>query len=422
MGATAQAADYTVDRLDDPAPAGACLPAVPNDCSFRQAVGNTQNTNRPTVDRILFQTGLSGTIHLNGTEGLRTTDPLDIVGPGADVLAVTGASLTQAILTTEEATGGDPVTVSGLTLTGGNAGNGNGGGIYSTSTDLTVKGSTISHNHAAAIREGGGIEAANGELLIKNSTISDNDGGNGGGVHAFETDVGIENSTISGNTATGTGGGSGYGYGGGVWLSQGAGGSLIVYGSTISGNHAYDGGGITSDVSSNALGSTVISNNIATATSPSPDLRNAGAAPFKLAVSLVGSSTGASIADVTGFAGSNVLDVDPQLGPLADNGGPTATMKPALTSPLVDKGIITAAPFDQRGLPRPFDVPSIANSTANFADGTDIGAVELQVSDFATSAPGPAPTPAKPVKKCKKKKKKAKKRAVAAKKCKKRKK
>jgi hypothetical protein len=421
MGATAQAADYVVDRLDDPGPASACLPAVPNDCSFRQAISNTQNSNRPTVDRVLFQAGLTGTVNLSGSEGLSTTDPLDIVGPGANVLSVTGASLTHAVLTTDEAFGGDPVTISGLTLTGGDASNGNGGGIYSVGTDLTVQSSTISHNHAAINREGGGIEAANGQLLIKDSTISDNDGGNGGGVHAFDTDVGIENSTISGNTATGTGGGSGYGYGGGIWLSQGAGGSLIVYGSTISGNDAYDGGGITSDASSNALGSTVISSNTATATSPSPDLRNAGASPFNLAVSLVGSSTGANIADATGFAGSNILDVDPQLGPLADNGGPTLTMKPALTSPLVDKGIATVEPSDQRGLPRPFDVPTVANSTANFANGTDIGAVELQAADFATPAPGSAPAPAAPIKKCKKKKHKRS-AQIAKKKCKKKKK
>src|SRR3954449_5720992 len=125
MGATAQAADYTVDRLDDPGPASACLPAVPDDCSLRQAISNTQNSNRPVVDRVLFQSGLTGTITLSGTEGVRTTEPLNIVGPGADVLAVTGPSLTHAILTTEEGTAGDPVTVSGLTLTGGNAGGGN---------------------------------------------------------------------------------------------------------------------------------------------------------------------------------------------------------------------------------------------------------------------------------------------------------
>ena len=36
--------------------------------------------------------------------------------------------------------------------------------------------------------------------------------------------------------------------------------------------------------------------------------------------------------------GSNLLGVDPQLGPLGDNGGPTQTMAIAATSPAVNKG------------------------------------------------------------------------------------
>ncbi|KAM9861831.1 hypothetical protein ACI1US_02291 [Leucobacter sp. BZR 635] len=56
-----------------------------------------------------------------------------------------------------------------------------------------------------------------------------------------------------------------------------------------------------------------------------------------------------------------------ELGPLADNGGPTATMLPTDSSPLVD-AVTEAGPLstDQRGLPRP------ANGNA------DIGAVEVQ--------------------------------------------
>jgi hypothetical protein len=311
------------------------------------------------------------------------------------------------------------VTASGLTLTGGNAGNGNGGGIYSSNTDLTIESSTISHNHAADNREGGGVEAFGGQLLIEDSTISDNDGGNGGGVHALDIDVGIKNSTISGNTATRLFG-SGYGYGGGIWLDAGATGSLIGYGSTIAGNHAYDGGGISAAASSNGLADMIVANNSATASSPVPDLRSAGADPFKLAFSLVGQTAGTSIVDITGFEGSNLLNVAPQLGPLADNGGPTQTLKPALTSPLVDKGTSNAGPLDQRGLPRPFDVPSVPNSTVQLADGADIGAVELQASDFASATPPTAaPQPPGAKKKCKKKKHRA--AQAAKKKCKKKK-
>jgi hypothetical protein len=428
MSATAGAADFTVDRTDDPAGTGGCVLATPNDCSLRQALNDAENGNRPTVDRVLFKSGLSGTIAIS-TQGLFVSEPVDVVGPGANVLTVSAGN-GQRVFDTEQGTAGDPVTISGLTLTEGyGSGSVGGGAIYSKDTYLTVESSTISNSTAGTTGnfDGGGIRQVGDQLLILNSTISGNSGANGGGIDAFEADVGIENSTISGNSATGTGSGSGYGYGGGIWLDVGAaGGSLISYGSTISGNHAYDGGGITANATNNGLGSTVVANNTATAATPHRDLRNAGPAAFNLAFSLVESPAGASIADISGFAGTNILGVDPQLGPLAANGGPTRTLRPSLTSPLLDKGTTTIGPTDQRGLPRPFDIPSVPN--AALGDASDIGAVELQASDFATAPPpggapqAQPPTTQTPARKCKKKKKKAKKQSASAhKKCKKKK-
>jgi hypothetical protein len=421
IAASAQATDYTVDRTDDPAGAGSCVLAAPNDCSLRQALNDAQNGNRPAVDRVLFQSGLSGTITLTFA-GLSVTEPVNVVGPGANVLAVSGGNF-QRVLDTEQGTVGDPVTISGLTLTNGNgSGSVGGGAIYSKDTYLTIESSTISNSTGGGIGDevGGGIHQVGDQLLIRNSTISGNHGGNGGGIDAFEADVGLVNSTISGNTATGTGSGSGYGYGGGIWLDKGAaGGSLVSYNSTISDNHAYDGGGITSNAAANANGlvSTVVADNTATAAPPHRDLRNAGPAPFNLAFSLVESTAGASIAEFPTYAGTNILGTDPQLGPLANNGGPTPTQKPSLTSPLLDRGKSVIRPFDQRGFARPFDIPSIANASAG--DASDIGAVELQAADFAAPvAPAPAPTPTK--KKCKKKKHKSS-AQIAKKKCKKKK-
>ena len=56
----------------------------------------------------------------------------------------------------------------------------------------------------------------------------------------------------------------------------------------------------------------------------------------------------------------------PQLGPLASNGGPTQTLLPAATSPLLDTFPPAACPLpiDPRGAPRPHH------------DACDIGAVE----------------------------------------------
>jgi hypothetical protein len=74
---------------------------------------------------------------------------------------------------------------------------------------------------------------------------------------------------------------------------------------------------------------------------------------------------------------SNITGVDPQLLPLANNGGPTQTHKLATTSPAIDagsnsKGLLS----DQRGggFVRTFNDPGVPNA----ADGTDIGAFELQ--------------------------------------------
>jgi hypothetical protein len=45
---------------------------------------------------------------------------------------------------------------------------------------------------------------------------------------------------------------------------------------------------------------------------------------------------------------------DPKLGPLQDNGGPTDTQLPAVTSPAIEAGVDAACPAtDQRGVPRP---------------------------------------------------------------------
>jgi hypothetical protein len=191
---------------------------------------------------------------------------------------------------------------------------------------------------------------------------------------------------------------------------------MIVYGSTIAANTASYGGGITSanHTPDPGIGSSVVAGNTASTSFPAErDLRNASNDPF----SLVGTDPGAS--NYTDpLPGSNIIGVDPQLGALGANGGPTKTMKPALTSPLLDKGVPFAL-TDKRGSPRPVDLPGIANAVPP-GDGTDIGAVELTLA-AATPPANPPPQNvtitgqrAAALKKCKKKKT-----AKARKKCKK---
>src|SRR5262249_28514867 len=62
---------------------------------------------------------------------------------------------------------------------------------------------------------------------------------------------------------------------------------------------------------------------------------------------------------------------------LQNNGGPTATMTIAATSPAVNRGSSTLG-VDQRGQPRPVLYPGVPLSAAPGANGADIGAYELQ--------------------------------------------
>ena len=59
-------------------------------------------------------------------------------------------------------------------------------------------------------------------------------------------------------------------------------------------------------------------------------------------------------------------------------------MAPALGSPAIDQGRSFGLTADQRGIVRPIDLPSIPNSAAAGADGSDVGAVELQPSNAFT--------------------------------------
>src|SRR5262245_64772589 len=94
------------------------------------------------ADAIVFQPGLTGTIALTGGE-LDITDAVKINGPGADKLTVSGGNLSRVF--TVEA--GETVSISGLTIAGGNAGDGNGGGIDNFGA-LTVSNVAFSGNAA----------------------------------------------------------------------------------------------------------------------------------------------------------------------------------------------------------------------------------------------------------------------------------
>jgi predicted outer membrane repeat protein len=307
-----------------------------------------------------------------------------------------------------------------------NGNNGRGGGVHSTAP-TTIQSSTISGNHTTgAHATGGGLEL-NASSTIENSTISDNytEGqyARGGGVSAgASNNLTVDNSTIYGNSTQGTDAS-----GGGLASNASAGPTITD--STIFNNYSYvNGGGIYAkdDSPPMTLDNTIVSGNRLNGLGP--DLYSPNET-FQASFSLIGDPSDATINATV--AGSNLMGVDPLLGQLQDNGGPTFTDALPANSPAVDAGS-SASLLDQRGLLRTV-AQGVARSTAAGANCADIGAFELQVSGGgpgATCHPSPppatptppasTPTPA-PTKKCKKKKHKRS-AQVAKKKCKKKKK
>ena len=88
----------------------------------------------------------------------------------------------------------------------------------------------------------------------------------------------------------------------------------------------------------------------------------------------------------SGTAAQAGLEVDSSDNPvLANNGGPTKTIKLLPSSPAIDKGNSFGVTTDQRGKARPYDNPAIANASGG--DGSDIGAYEAQLPALAVNNP-----------------------------------
>lgn len=369
--------------------------------------------------RIEFASGLSGRIDLHHFLP-EITEPITIDGPGAARLMVDGEGLKPSILTINTLTD-TATTISGLTLTDGYSAVH--GGAIDADTPLVVDSSVIEDSRAK--EQGGGIFSYS-SLTLHNSTVRDNS--TAGSTKSFDGGLAIwgespataviDGSTISGNTSAQADGGlfteiptliensTIYGnrsadYGAGVGFDAGT--LLTVRGSTISGNREtaklpagstdpfeFEGGGIaqaagpsSASASLSIYDSIVARNHDATGVAPDVaiDDESKYGAP-RAEFSLIGNAGGSGIAQDSGhndILGSAKRPVDPQLGKLARNGGPTETLLPQFSSPSVgtgDRQLFSAnLPFslrvDQRGRAR-----RLGGSLSD-GDGTDMGAVEL---------------------------------------------
>jgi hypothetical protein len=354
---------------------------------------------------IIDATGIAGTILLTSGE-LQITHAVTITGAGAGSLAVDGNATFRVF---DNLTSG--VTISGFSITNGSAPGDNGGGVLNeggNSATLRLSDCIVTGNSADF---GGGIFNLNGTLTVDNCTISGNVAAfSGGGIENSASDAAanltITNSTISDNSAAANDGGGILNGAAGTVASVA---SVIVSNSTLSGNSATANGGAianVSDVVPNAARATItnstISNN--SATFNGGGIYNQGAAELQIGNTILNAgSSGANIfnggrATSLGYnlssddgAGvltgtGDLINTDPLLGPLQDNGGPTFTHELLPGSPAIDAGDPAFVPppsFDQRG--PGFD--RVVNGRI------DIGSFEVQTGGRPSPTPRTAPTP-----------------------------
>lgn len=256
--------DNVEDELDQDYSAG--------DLSLREAIALAADSVATTGD-VSFAPELNGsTINLTLGEIL-INNSVVIQGPGSENLTISavGNDPTPAIKQGDgtrvfNVTDGDtgrnlPVEISGLTLTGGDV-TGEGGAVSATE-DLLLKDAVLTGNHSALSAEGAGFDGDGGALWARTETghirivnvdivnnTSDDDGG-GANVLSGTGQITIEDSDISGNAASGLGA-TGPNLGGGLRAFGDEGGVITVINTTISDNsgetlgqgNAWGGGGV----------------------------------------------------------------------------------------------------------------------------------------------------------------------------------
>ena len=222
--------------------------------------------------------------------------------------------------------------------------------------------------------------------------------GNGGGIANSGT-LSITDSTFSTNATTGGSVGmfAGIGDGGGIENS----GTLSLTNSTLSGNLANDSGGGIADSGTVSISYVTADDNAATTgggvaiTSGAESVvasidsifQNTQGGNVSVAAGSFHSSGHNLFSDTPGVSvdPTDLVNTDPMLGPLANNGGPTLTQALLPGSPALDAGIpVPGITTDQRGGLRPS------------SGATDIGAFQVQppltVVSLVRSGTGHKPT------------------------------
>jgi len=294
-----------------------------------------------------------------------------------------GTAITDSTITANTATGGTGGIAGSISEPAGTGDYGWGGGIFLAVGD--VSDSTIAGNTAAG---GAGGTAGAGE------TPGEGSYGYGGGIGFEELDaLEVTDSTIVSNTAAGGAGGkllggagggngsSGDGSGGGIGGDVDDGG-LDLFGDTIAANAATGTDAFGGDLyyfpegveDLLRLQDTVIADGTAT---------QGGDCELALTQNIIESDGGNNLESDSnrqcGLGVGDVLGEEPELGPLAENGGPTETELPQAGSPLIRTGSTTCQAYVS---PANETLTSLTSDQRGEPDGAacDIGAVQLQAA------------------------------------------
>jgi CSLREA domain-containing protein len=375
----ARADTFAPTRFDDPKPARKCKPT---DCSLREAIRTANNQNgRDTVAlahgtyKLEIPPADNG---INESGELFSVGDLRLRGLGPNETKIDAQGIDRVLAV------GGKARIQNLTLKGGDASanpfhDSRGGAILTLGDKLTVKNVVFKDN---AAEFGGAINSAGIDTTIEKSTITHNSASEGGGIYVAShigpaSVVNLRNSTVSHNNA---------GKGAGI-LADGAPGLgstvpiFLGFNSTVANNESGgDGGGVMSDNGASVIFSnSTIAYNTADVNNSGGGagggVRQSGGAFLNLYDSIVASNAVGTSGTDSGCSGTfagdgNVLTAlagcasfsastnqfvgSALIGPLADNGGPTNTIKLLALSPALGYAL-DCPKTDQRGEKRPDD-------------------------------------------------------------------
>lgn len=337
--------------------------------------GGLYNIGTVTLTNAIFRGNsafTSGGLHNTGTVSMTHAVFSNNSAQGAGGIGLVYGTLILSDITlsrNSSRTDGGGIAISGGTailtnaVFSGNSATYYGGGIHNFQGTLVMTNAALSGN--TAVNGGGGISVYGGTLNMANATLSGNSAVNGGGIDNSGT-TSLANVTLSGNTATQFGGGINN-----YWQAT-------LTNVTLSGNTAVQGGGIYH--SSNATNAAITLTNSIVANSP------IGGNCYRDPLTLSGSTIKSLGYNVSSDASCipyfnqaielhDLNNSQPNLSPLANNGGPTLTHVPFPPSPAIDaiplgtNGCGLTLTTDQRGLSRPIN------------GKCDIGSVEYETGE-----------------------------------------